>query len=102
MRSTRRRRTTAVVPRSLLASLGMGMSVIPLCLASGVSVGCDAESVGIRGATDDFDAGGDAAPVGIVPAMDFDAGDDDDAAPVGIYPAMDFDAGDDAGDSGDP
>ena len=97
MRSTRRR-TTAIVPRSLLAGMSM-VGVIPLCIASVGSAGCDPASVGIVGAME-FDAGGDAAPVGIVPAMDFDAGSD--AAPVGIVPAMDFDAGGDADDAGGP
>ena len=82
MRSTRRRRTTAVVPRSLLAGMSMGVGVIPLCIASVGSTGCDA------------------APIGIAPAMEFDAGGD--AAPVGIVPAMDFDAGGDTDDAGDP
>ena len=99
MRSTRRRRTTAIVPRSLLAGVSMGMGVIPLCIASAGSTGCDPAPVGIRPAMD-FDDGGDAAPVGILPAMDFDAGGD--AAPVGILPAMDFDAGGDTDDAGDP
>jgi hypothetical protein len=99
MKSTRRRRTTAVVPRSLLAGLSLGMGVIPLCISCS-GTGDDTPPIGIRPAIDDFDAGGDAAPVGILPAMDFDAGSD--AAPVGILPAMDFDAGSDAasGDSG--
>jgi len=78
MRSTRRRRATAVVPRSLLAGVSLGMGVIPLCISSGASTGCDPSPVGIETAMD-FDAGGDAAPVGILPAMDFDAGSD--AAP---------------------
>jgi hypothetical protein len=107
IKSSSRRRTTAVVPRSLLAGVSMGIGVIPLCVscgsidgdpapvgilpASDFDAGSDAPPVGIVPATD-FDAGSDAAPVGIVPAMDFDAGSD--AAPVGIVPAMDFDAGD--------
>ena len=94
MKSNRRRRTTAVVPRSLLAGVSLGMGVIPLCIACGL--GDESSSVGIRPYIGDYDAGGDAAPVGIYPAMDFDAGSD--AAPVGIIPAMDFDAGSDAGD----
>jgi hypothetical protein len=102
MTTARRRRTTAIVPRSLLAGVSLGLGAIPLCIASVGSTGCDSSSVGIAPGTGDYDddAGGDAAPVGIVPAMHFDAGSD--AAPVGIYPAMDFDAGSDAADSGDP
>jgi hypothetical protein len=98
MRSTRRRRTTAVVPRSLLAGVSMGMGVIPLCISSGGCIGGDPSPVGIAPAMD-FDAGGDAAPVGIHPAMDFDD-DAGDAAPVGIIIVTDFDAGSDA-DPGD-
>ena len=78
MTTARRRRTTAIVPRSLLAGVSLGMGVIPLCIASVGSTGCDPAPVGIRPAFDDFDAGSDAAPVGIFPAMDFDAGSDAD------------------------
>jgi hypothetical protein len=111
MKSTRRRRATAVVPRSLLAGVGMGMGVIPLCISAGASTGCDTSpAIGIEPALGfgagsggasvgaDSDAGSGGASIGILPAMDFDAGHD--AAPIGILPAMDFDAGSDA-DPGD-
>jgi hypothetical protein len=93
MKPTRRRKTTAVVPRSLLAGVSMGAAVIPFI----VSCGDSGEAPVVIYPAMDFDAGNDAPTT-----IDIDAGNDaeadldaaSDAPPVVIYPAMDFDAGD--------
>jgi hypothetical protein len=109
-----RRRTHAIVPRSLLAyaSVGLGMGAIPFSAGCGEVFG--SPSIGVEPAmveagsseTGSSEAGTSDVSVGILPdvsvgirpAMQCDAGSD--VGTIGIRPAMEFDAGSDVSSIG--
>jgi len=74
---------TAFVPRLAYGCVGVGMGVIPLCVASS-SACSDPPSVGIRAAyTPDAPSGDDASFVGIIPYIP-DAAADNDSPDAGV------------------